>query len=84
MRLLTVKQAMAILGIKQATMYKLLAEHQIPHVKIRGRKQINEDDLKKYVKQNTSKPPQKTDDDIKYDIKNMERFKYIPGMKVID
>ena len=77
-QLYTVKQAMGILGVKQATMYRLLSEYIIPHVKVGGRKQINEDDLKRYIQQNTSRPPVRYDD-----LKDMKRFKYIPGMKIV-
>ena len=78
MKLYTVKQAMDILGIKQATMYRLLSEHQIPHVKIGGRKQINESDLNEYIKRNTSRPPPIIDD-----VKNIKKIKYVPGMKIV-
>ena len=67
---------MGILGVKQTTMYRLLAEHQIPYVKVGGRKQVNEDDLRRYIRQQTSHPIAK--DDLKG-----ERFKYVPGMKII-
>jgi len=74
-QLYTVKQGMKILGVQQATMYKLLSEEQIPHVKVRGRKQIKESDLIKYINKNTSIP-------IKIDV-GIQRFKYIPGMKIV-
>lgn len=77
-KLFTVKQAMEILGVKQATMYKILSENQLPHVKVRGRKQINENDLKRYIEEQTSKPL-KIDD-----LKGIKRFKYKPGMKIVE
>ena len=75
-QLYTVNQTMDILGVKQATMYKILSENQLPHVKVRGRKQIKESDLNQYIEQNTSKP-------IKIDIGGIQRFKYTKGMKIV-
>ena len=77
MQLYTVKQAMEILGIKSGTMYRLLAEHQIPHVKVGGRKQVSEEALRKYIDRQTSRPAQIDP------FKGMKHFKYVHGMKVI-
>lgn len=77
MQLLKVKEAAKILSVSEATVYKLMMEKQIPHVNVGGRKQINQDDLERYIKANTSKPVKM----IKKE--DIPRFKYTPGMRIV-
>jgi excisionase family DNA binding protein len=74
-QLLKVTEAADILKISRATMYLIISEEKIPHVKVRGCTRIQEEDLNKYIRQNTSKP-------LKID-KEIKRFKYKPGMKIV-
>jgi len=76
-KLLTVKQAMDVLGVSQATMYRMLAERQLPHVKVRGRKQVNEADIERYIRENTSGSAEFAD------LKGIKRFEYVKDMKVV-
>lgn len=75
MQLLKVKEAAKILGVSQATVYRLITENQILHVNVGGRRQINHEDLERYIKENTSKPVKKYE--------KIPSLKYTPGMRIV-